>query len=221
VVPYLAYSHSFKTTVGATFAGEAFKPITGDQYEGGVKYASPDGRTLLTAAVYQLTQKNALTVDPDHILFSIQQGRTRTRGAELEANVAITDDFSMTAAWAWTDARVTEANDASRGKRVALVPNRQGSVSVDYSLHEGSLAGLGFGGGVRYIGRHYGDANNDFPTGGYALFDANVHYDFEQWRVQLTGSNLTDRNYITACNSAIWCYYGYPRTVTASVRYRW
>lgn len=221
VVPYLAYSHSFKTTVGATFAGESFKPITGDQYEGGVKYASPDGRTLLTAAVYQLTQKNALTVDPDHILFSIQQGRTRTRGAELEANVAITDDFSMTAAWAWTDARVTEANDASRGKRVALVPNRQGSVSADYSLHEGSLAGLGFGGGVRYIGRHYGDANNDFPTGGYALFDANVHYDFEQWRVQLTGSNLTDRNYITACNSAIWCYYGYPRTVTASVRYRW
>lgn len=221
LVPYLAYSHSFKTTVGTTFAGEAFKPTTGDQYEGGVKYQTPDGRSLITAAVYQLTQKNALTVDPNHLFFSLQQGQTRTRGAELEANVAVNDNFAMTAAYAYTDAKVTRANDATLGKQVALVPKRQASISADYSLHEGALAGLGFGGGVRYIGEHYGDANNLFRTGGYVLYDANAHYDVNNWRFQVTAANLFDRNYITACNSAAWCYYGYPREVTVSARYRW
>ena len=221
LVPYLAYSHSFKTTVGTTFAGEAFKPTTGDQYEGGVKYQTPDGRSLITAAIYQLTQKNALTIDPNHLFFSLQQGQTRTRGAELEANVAITDNFGMTAAYAYTDAKVTRANDTTLGKQVALVPKRQASISADYSLHAGLLAGLGFGGGVRYIGEHYGDANNLFRTGGYVLYDANAHYDVNNWRFQLTAANLFDRNYITACNSAAWCYYGYPREVTVSARYRW
>jgi iron complex outermembrane receptor protein len=221
LVPYVAYSHSFKTTVGTTFDGSAFKPITGDQYEGGVKYQTPDGRSLITAAVYQLTQKNALTVDPDHLFFSLQQGQTRTRGVELEANVAVTDNFGMTAAYAYTDAKVTHANDATLGKEVALVPKQQTSLSGDYDVHQGALAGLGFGGGVRYIGAHYGDANNQFRTGGYVLYDGHVHYDMVRWRFQLTAANLFDRTYISACNSAAWCYYGYPREVTLSARYRW
>ncbi|TBR39360.1 MULTISPECIES: TonB-dependent siderophore receptor [Dyella] len=221
LTPYLAYSHSFKTTVGQTFDGRAFRPITGDQYEGGVKYQTPGGRTLITAAVYQLTQKNALTVDPDHIFNSLQQGQTRTRGAELEANVVVTDHFSMTAAYAYTDAKVTHANDATLGKKVALVPKQQASLSGDYAVHGGSLDGLGFGGGVRYIGPHYGDANNLFRTGGYVIYDANAHYDMNNWRFQVTAANLFDREYVSACNSAAWCYYGYPRQVTVSARYRW
>ncbi|WP_445144839.1 TonB-dependent siderophore receptor [Dyella sp. Tek66A03] len=221
LVPYIAYSHSFKTTVGQTFDGSAFKPITGDQYEGGLKYQTPDGRSLITAAVYQLTQKNALTVDPEHLFFSLQQGQTRTRGAELEANVALTEYFSMTAAYAYTDAKVTRANDATLGKQVALVPKQQASLSADYNVHAGALAGLGFGGGVRYIGAHYGDANNAFRTGGYVLYDANAHYDLSNWRFQVTAANLFDREYVSACNSAIWCYYGYPREITVSARYRW
>ncbi|TCV92093.1 iron complex outermembrane receptor protein [Luteibacter rhizovicinus] len=221
IVPYLAYSHSFKTTVGQTFDGKAFEPTTGDQYEAGVKYQTPNGRTLISAAVYQLTQRNALTVDPDHLFFSLQQGKTRTRGGEIEAHVAVTDNFSMTAAYAYTDAKVVEANDASRGKQVALVPKRQASVSADYSLHGGVLDGFGFGGGIRYIGEHYGDAPNDWRTGGYVLFDASAHYTKDRWTFQVTAANLFDRNYVTACNSGIWCYYGYPRTMTASIRYRW
>ena len=30
-----------------------------------------------------------------------------------------------------------------------------------------------------------------------------------------------DKQYIATCNSATWCYYGYPRTVTATARYQW
>ncbi|MBB3227828.1 iron complex outermembrane receptor protein [Luteibacter sp. Sphag1AF] len=221
LVPYVAYSHSFKTIVGQTFAGKAFEPTTGDQVEAGMKYQTADGRTLISAAVYQLTQRNALTVDPDHLFQSLQQGKTRTRGAEIEANVAVTDNFSMTAAYAYTDAKVVEANDDSLGKQVALVPKRQASVSADYAMHGGALDGLGFGGGIRYIGERYGDAPNLWRTGGYVLYDANVHYTKDSWTFQVTAANLFDRQYVSTCNSGIWCYYGYPRTMTASARFRW
>lgn len=221
IVPYLAYSHSFQTTVGQSFDGKTFEPTKGDQYEAGAKYQSPDQHTLITAAVYQLTQRNALTVDPDHLFFSVQQGKTRTRGAELEANVAVTDSFSMTAAYAYTHAEVVEANDDSKGKLVALIPRRQASLSGDYGFHEGALAGFGVGAGARYIGAHYGDAANEFRTGGYVTYDLNAHYEMDRWRFQVTAANLTDHEYITACNNTMWCYYGYPRVVTASVRYRW
>lgn len=221
LVPYVAYSHSFKTAVGSTFDGSAYKPITGDQYEAGLKYQTPDARTLITGAVYQLTEKNALTVDPDHLFFELQQGRVRTRGIELEANIAVSDHLDLTAAYAYTDAKVTRANDASLGKQLPLVPKRQASLSADYDMHEGALAGLGFGGGVRFIGAHYGDTFNQFRTGGYTLFDAHAHYDVQRWRFQITAANLFNRNYISACQSAAWCYYGYPREITVSARYRW
>ncbi|HEX7733098.1 MAG TPA: TonB-dependent siderophore receptor [Rhodanobacter sp.] len=221
LVPYVAYSHSFKTVLGATFDGSAYKPTTGDQFEAGLKYQTPDGRTVVTGAVYQLTQKNALTVDPDHLFFELQQGRTRTRGGELEANIAVTEHLNLTASYAYTDAKVTRANDASLGKQVPLVPKQQASLSADYDVHQGALAGFGFGGGVRFIGEHYGDTFNQFRTGGYTLFDANAHYDVQNWRFQVTAANLFDRGYVSACQSAAWCYYGYPREITVSARYRW
>jgi iron complex outermembrane receptor protein len=39
--------------------------------------------------------------------------------------------------------------------------------------------------------------------------------------LQLNAQNLTDKEYISACNSAFWCYYGYPRSVTATARFHW
>src|SRR6267143_2060012 len=38
-----------------------FKPTTGEQYEGGVKYQPPGYNMLFTAAVYNLKQENVLS----------------------------------------------------------------------------------------------------------------------------------------------------------------
>ncbi|WP_410209924.1 TonB-dependent siderophore receptor [Aquirhabdus sp.] len=223
VAPYVAYSHSFQTQATNTaFDGSPFKPLTGDQIEAGVKYQPNKGNTLFTAAVYELNQKNALTVDPNHLFYSVQMGETRTRGVELEVNHRFDRNLTGTATYTYTDAKVTKASidDPALGKQVALLPKQQFSLSADYAVREGSLAGLGFGGGVRYVGDHYGDSANLYKTSGYTLVDANAHYDIKDWRLQLSAANLLGKEYISACNSAAWCYYGYPRTFVASVRYR-
>jgi iron complex outermembrane receptor protein len=222
LAPYVSYSHSFQPTVGTDFAGKAFRPTTGDQYEAGLKYQPADGNGLLTASVYQITQQNSLTIDPNHTLFQVQQGETRLRGVELEGRWNIGPNLSLYGDYTYSNSKVTQTNDLpSLGKQIALLPKQQASLGADYTIVDGALAGLGFGGGVRYVGDHYGDIYNDWKTPSYTLLDAAVHYDVGDWRLQLNVSNLTDKEYVSACNSAVWCYYGYERTVTASARYRW
>ncbi|WP_394538900.1 TonB-dependent siderophore receptor [Lysobacter enzymogenes] len=220
--PYLAWSQSFEPTVGVDFFGRSFRPTTGEQIEAGLKFQPASGRALLTLAAYEIKQKNTLTVDPAHTLFSIQQGETRVRGAELEGRWNFANGLSVYGAYTYTDSQVTKTNDAGAlGKQIALQPRNVASLGADYSIGYGALSGLGFGAGVRYTGDHYGDTYNQWKTPSYTLFDASVRYDLDAWRFQLNASNLSDKEYVAVCNSATWCYYGYPRTVTASVRYRW
>ncbi|MGH8083747.1 MAG: TonB-dependent siderophore receptor [Lysobacter sp.] len=220
--PYVAWSESFQPTVGVDFDGSAFVPTTGEQVEAGIKYLPRSGRGLATLAVYDIRQKNTLSVDPDHVLFSVQQGETRVRGIELEGRWNLTPTLGVYGAATWMDTEVTQTTDAAAlGKRVALVPEQQASLGLDYTIAYGALSGLGFGGGVRHTGSVYGDIYNEWETPSYTLFDAAVHYDFDRWRLQLNASNVTDKEYVAVCNSAMWCYYGHPRTVTATVRYRW
>ncbi|WP_050981399.1 TonB-dependent siderophore receptor [Rhodanobacter spathiphylli] len=222
LAPYVSWSHSFQPTVGTDFAGKAFSPTTGDQYEAGLKYQPAGGNGLLSASVYQITQQNSLTIDPNHTLYQVQQGETRLRGVELEGRWNIGRNLSVYGDYTYSDSEVTRSNDLpSLGRQIALLPKQQASLGADYTIVGGTLAGLGFGGGVRYVGEHYGDIYNDWKTPSYTLLDAAVHYDTGGWRLQLNVSNLTDKTYVSACNSAAWCYYGYERTVTASARYRW
>jgi iron complex outermembrane receptor protein len=222
IVPYLAYSESFQPTVGQDFAGRAFVPTTGEQIEGGLKFQPADGNGLVTLAVFEITQKNAKTVDPNHTLYQVQQGETQLRGVELEGRWNIGRGLSVYGAYTYTDSEVTQTTDLpSLGKEVALVPRRQASAGFDYTVTDGVLAGLGFGGGVRHVGDHYGDIYNLWKTPSYTLLDLAVHYDFGAWRAQLNASNLGDKEYVSVCNSAFWCYYGYERNVTATFRYQW
>lgn len=222
LAPYVSWSHSFQPTVGTAFDGHAFRPTTGNQYEAGLKYQPAGGNGLLTLAAYQITQKNSLTIDPNHTLYQVQQGQTRLRGVELEGRWNIGTNLSLYGDYTWSDSEVTRTNDLpSLGKQIALLPKQQASLGADYTIVAGPLAGLGFGGGVRYVGAHYGDIYNQWRTPAYTLLDAAVHYDVGGWRLQLNASNLSDKEYISACNSAVWCYYGYERSVTATARYRW
>ncbi|WP_334178007.1 TonB-dependent siderophore receptor [Pseudoxanthomonas sp.] len=224
LAPYVGWSQSFQPTMGADFSGRAFVPTTGEQIEAGLKYQPAHGKVLATLALYQVTQENTLTIDPDpaHPLFQIQQGEIKVRGVELEGRWNVGRGLSLYGAYAYIDSEVTKSNDANTlGKQIALQPRHSASAGGDYTITGGALSGLGFGAGVRYTGTHYGDAPNLWETPSYTLFDAAVHYDMANWRFQLNVQNVGDKEYISACNAVYWCYYGYERSVTATARYQW
>lgn len=227
LAPYASYSQSFQPQAGTSRLGEAFKPTEGEQYEVGIRYQPTGSNILLSAAVYDLTQKNALTSDPvAPLAFQVQTGEVRSRGFELEAKGKF-DALSVIAAYSYNDARVTKSNDVTtQGQRVDLTPYHTIAIWADYELAGIGLRGLKLGGGMRYL-----SSTNltglAFDAPGRFLVDAAISYDFEAvsphlkgMALQVSAKNLLDKNYIT-CSGANGCRYGDPRTVTAALSYRW
>ncbi|MFN7106830.1 MAG: TonB-dependent siderophore receptor [Brevundimonas sp.] len=214
VAPYVSYATSFLPVAGADFSGNLFEPSEGEQWEAGVKY---DGRDLApgidvfaSAAVYALKQTNVLTADPDptHLFFSVQTGEVEVKGLELEATARLNERLSLNASYAYTDSEVTRSNGADLGQELTSTPKHKASAFAEYTFQTGALAGLGAGLGVRYMGESYGDGANQWRTPSTTLWDAVIHYDFGDWRVQATASNLFDAEYLSRCSAATQCFYG-------------
>lgn len=228
ISPYVAWAHSFMPTIGTSFDGSPFKPTTGDQYEVGVKYQSASGDLALNAALFTLEQKNSLTVDADHPQFQAQSGKIRSRGLELEAIGRVTENVNMTAAYTYTDARVTESNGADAGKRVIVTPRHQASLWTDYTFAGGPLNKLNIGAGLRYFGETYGNAANTVHIPSNTLVDVGLSYDLgalnsrlKGLRLSLAVNNVFDKRYVATCTSLSACYYGVSRVGMATLRYDW
>lgn len=218
VSPYVSYAESFAPATGTTYGGAAFQPTTGQQYEAGVKFEPRGLNASFTASVFDLKQQNVATPDLAHPGFSVQAGEVRSKGVELQAVASLTDRLDLVGAYTYTDAKVSKSNGADLGRRPAGVPQQMASLWLDYTIRDGMLAGLGFGGGGRYVGATWNTANNaQAPS--YTVADALIRYDIGQVGLSLNAINLFDRDYVEACTYA--CFYGDRRTVIARLKYRW
>lgn len=228
-VPYLSYTESFQPTTGASAsATESFKPTEGNQWELGIKYQPPGSDTLLTAAIYDLTQKNvSVTTNVGGTSITSQTGEVKVKGLELEAVSDVNENLKLIAAYTLAKSEVQDGE--FKGNRLQLMPNQQASLWADYTWHNGVLDGFGVGAGARYTGNTYGDqANTELgKADAYTVFDAAVHYDLGRLDNSLKGASLAlnatnvfDKDYISTCDS-FYCYYGDQRSVIASASYKW
>lgn len=231
IAPYVSAETSFQPIAGTTFSGSPFTPTTGQQFEGGVKYQPPGYKSLFTVAVYDLTEQNVLTPDPNpaHAGFLVQTGEVHSDGVELEAKVSVTDQFDMIASYAYTNAIVTQTTTPGElGKHPVNIPDQTAALWGFYTFRSGSLDGFGIGGGIRYVGELAGDELNSFFVPNYALVDAAFRYDLEKASPQFHGmvlnlniTNLFDTTYVSQCASDVNCVYGVGRTIIAGLKYRW
>lgn len=185
----------------------------------GVRYTPPGTNALLSAAVYDLKQKNSLSTDLSGN--TVQFGETRSRGLELEAKAEITPNLSTTASYTYTDSKITDDSVASRvGTRIDGVPYHMANLWVDYRLSALGLSKVVIGGGARYMGTsRTSSSDNDEKVDAYTLFDAKVSYEVDKnWTVAMKAQNLTNEKYLF-CNAS--CRYGDERTLIGSVNYRW
>ncbi len=230
LAPYASYSRSFFPVSGTDFGGTPFKPTTGEQYEAGLRYQPAGFDALFSAAVFQLTQDNVTTPDParPNTSFLVQTGQIRSRGLELEAMASPLPGLNLTASYTYQDVEITKTNNPGQlGKTPVVVPGQMASAWTDYTIQSGPVAGLGFGGGVRYVGPTFATPTNTVENASSTLVDATIHYDLGRLnnrlngaRVALNVSNLFDRQYAT-CYNPNTCAWGLDRTVIGCVKYRW
>ncbi|WP_454688279.1 TonB-dependent siderophore receptor [Achromobacter aloeverae] len=221
---YVNYSESFQPLVAPTAngytVGGSLKPQDGTQYEAGIKYRPAGTDALFTASVFDLKQTNV----PDAISETEQRqiGKVGVRGLELEGKFALAERLNASLAYSYWHGRIlSDGIDGNTGKRPDHVPNHLASAWLDYTIPgDGWRGNLTVGAGVRYVGQTFGDSANEVSVGGHAVFDASAKYDInKRVSLQISATNLFDRKYKASCDT-VSCYYGDPRAVYATLRYR-
>ncbi|SDV50244.1 TonB-dependent receptor domain-containing protein [Chitinasiproducens palmae] len=108
------------------------------------------------------------------------------------------------------------------------IPRNQASLWADYTLRDGPLRGLQFGGGVRFLGGTYGNTTNTFLLSSATLVDLALRYDLGRsfpglngWSASLNASNLLNRRYMASCTADTFCTWGAGRLVLGGMRYQW
>ncbi|GGC70153.1 TonB-dependent siderophore receptor [Chelatococcus reniformis] len=230
LAPYVSYTTSFQPTAQTDFFGAAFRPLTAEQYEAGIKYQPVGTNISLAASVFDITQQNTVTADPNplHPFANVQLGEVKVRGFEFDARAQLTPEFAIIAGYSFLDTEVTKSSVAADlGDRLAATPKHQASIWGDYVVQNGALAGLGFGGGIRYVGDTY-DVANTVKIPSYTLVDATLSYDLAKVSPKLDGArlsvvakNLFDTYYVSQCGNVPGCTLGTRRTVLATFNYRW
>jgi len=229
ISPYVSYAEAFTPQGSTDRLGKPFKPEEGEQYELGVKYQPPGTNSIFTAAVFEVTRTNVKTPDPVNTNYSIQTGEARSQGFEFEARHSLTKQIDLIGAYSYIDAEVTkDTNAAAVGRTLGAVPEHQASAWVMYHMpRETQFKGLSIGGGVRYVGDTR-NPDNSITVPDFTLVDAALTYDlgalsdrFAGIDLALNVKNLFDKDYVASCYYGTWCAYGYERTVTAGLRYRW
>lgn len=224
ITPYVSYAQSFNPESGTSLYGNnqcvdssdgLCKPVLGEQYEVGVKYR-PSNDLTVNAALFDITQKNRVTSNPNGP-GSVQSGRARIRGAELEVLATVAQNLDLIGAYTYLDAKVTEGDNA--GKHIETVPEHMASLWAKYRFSMFGITGFSVGAGVRHT-RSVWDGADTIQTPSYTLYDAMVSWEDKNWRFQINGTNLADKVYYTACLTRGDCFFGSRRTVLAQLTYK-
>ncbi|WP_084155714.1 TonB-dependent siderophore receptor [Halomonas halocynthiae] len=226
--PYMNYATTFVPArqVSAT-TNEPLDPITGRQYELGLRYDIPDMDTAITLSTYDIVMKNDINYD-SAIGGYRNVGRTDSNGVELELVSDINDAFSVAVAYTYTDARIVEdvAFPRYEDNQVVGVPRHKASLWANYEFLEGVMQGAEVGLGVRYLGssHSYPDASLAYgemlTTEAVTLADLSLGYALDaNWRIGLNVENLFDKQYVGECNNAARCYWGTDRTVQGTLSF--
>lgn len=216
---YAGWSRSFEGAFGQDVQGRGFDPQKGEQFEIGVKGDAFGKRLFYTLALFDLTQTNVITADPNNPGFSAPLGKVNIRGVELDLAAQLTDRLGLIAALTYHDSEITENNEGFEGQRLANTPEWAGTLRLSYR----ATADLRLGGSLIHVGDRQG-ANFGIPfqVDGYTRLDLDA-----SWRVpQVPGltlfasvENLLDEDYVLGSRDATQIQLGRPQTFTLRARY--
>ncbi|MBN3725998.1 TonB-dependent receptor [Burkholderia sp. Ac-20379] len=157
--------------VGSANVGQAFAPYKSNQYEAGVK--ADWGRVMTQAAIFQISQPNAVT-DPVTNIYSYN-GMTRVRGLELSAYGQVTRDLRLMASATFYDPKVSgSAGGTQDGNVAGGVPKFAFNLAADYDLPW--VPGLSVNGRIIHTGAQYYDSSDALRLPAWTRYDVGLRY---------------------------------------------
>ncbi len=114
LAPYLSYSESFEPQAGTTFDGVPFDPVTGRQYEAGIKYQPTATQAIFSLSAYDLRRQKVPVGHPAAgssgipANAQIQVGEVAIRGIEAEGRGEVLPGLDVIVTGTYTDAEITQ-----------------------------------------------------------------------------------------------------------------
>lgn len=244
LAPYFSYSTSFVPQSETDYQGKPFAPLTGSQYEAGLKYKVPNKDIMITAAAFHILEHHYSIMDMEHPNYDADAGTVKSQGFEVSVNANVTKNLQLIASYSYTDARFGKstltdqrinpvtgttggAYISEQGMSVPYIPRNMASIFANYTLPSSVAKGISINGGIRYTGSSYAGYVESFKSPDYLLFDIGANYDFgaatpvlKGLKAQLAVSNLTNKYYITSCGNYD-CYVGQGRRLYGNLTYNW
>jgi iron complex outermembrane recepter protein len=197
---YASFVQGFEPTTATLADASTPPPQKATQYEVGAKLDL--GTLAATIAYFDITKTNIPTADPnpENVGFSVVTGEVKSRGFELDISGEILPGWNIIAAYAYTDAFVSQDNNIPEGNRFIFAPRHSASLWTTYQIQQGTLQGLGFGLGLYYVGEREADLENSFAVPSYLRTDASIFYRRDNWRTQINFQNLFNIEYFVGTN---------------------
>jgi len=240
VVYDLDAHHSVYTSVTQTFqpqsavdaSGKTLNPLTGTNYEVGVKGEYFDGRLNTSAALYRVVQRNRAVRDDANCPTSGSvscfraAGEVESQGVDLQVAGMLAPGWQLSAGYTYVTAKYTkDANAANVGKRLSTdEPRHLFKLYSSYRL-PGDYARWSVNGWLNAQAKTYRHESG-FRTGqgSFAIVGVGTAYQFnEHINLQVNVDNLFDRTYYQELGyswSGGLARYGAPRNVMMTLSYR-
>jgi outer-membrane receptor for ferric coprogen and ferric-rhodotorulic acid len=229
VSAYASYTEIFLPQSVRDASGQQLDPITGENYETGLKFEFFDGRLNASAAIFQIKQDNlgqstGVLIDPSNPMggyaYEASEGAT-SEGFELEVSGEVAEGWNLSAGYTQFNAEDAEGDDVN-----TLYPTKLLRTFTTYRVPGIFNNKLTIGGGVNWQDSIYTYATN--PAGNpekieqdaYALVNLMARYEItENLSAQLNADNVTDEKYFDIFDAYGALTYGAPRSLTASAKY--
>jgi Outer membrane receptor for ferric coprogen and ferric-rhodotorulic acid len=220
---FTSYTSIFNPQTYRDRQGNYLKPVTGNDYEAGIKGDWDDSRITASLSVFRIEQENLGQKLSDTYVINSTENAYRaakgvvSRGVDFEINGAVTDNLKMT-----FGATRYVAKDASGDRTNPNMPQTSLKLFTSYTLP--MLPELTVGGGVNWQNRTYKEATNPSGVteriyqGSYPLANLFARYEFNKnLSVQGNIKNLFDREYFTDSSGGVT--FNEPRNYSVSLNY--
>lgn len=230
---YASWTEIFEPQSTYDRDGRLLDPITGTNYEAGLKGEYFGGRLNASLAAFVVRQQNRAVDDlsgPNPCPGSAwgyckrAAGEVESKGIELEVGGALTPDWQIMAGYTYVKARYTKDTDAANVGQPfnGTLPRHQFKLSTTYRL-PGDLRRWRVGGSVYVQSRmHVDDGSSLIAQEGYAVAGLNAAYAINpNTELRLNVNNLFDKRYYQTIG---WTtggnVFGAPRNVLATLQHR-
>lgn len=197
---FVNYSESFTPNTNFDINGNLLPPENGEGFELGMRWRLLKGGLALNAAVFQITKRNVATADPEDPAFplgaSTAQGEQRSEGVEFDLRGRPLAGWNLVAALGFASTKVLRDEAGLAGNELTNTPDITLDVFSTYEIQGGFLRGLGFGGGLSYVGKRWGDLANTAPIDAYTVLNAQFFYRHDPWSIGLVVRNLLNEDYV-------------------------